>query len=357
MKVLPLKHYANSTSELLDWYDIHRRSLPWRADPGQRSNPYHVWLSEVMLQQTTVKAVKPYFERFIARWPTVENMAKAELDEVLHLWAGLGYYARARNLHKCAQLILKEYKGKFPDNEAELQKLPGIGRYTAAAISAIVFGKRATVMDVNVERVMARIYSVSDPLPNSKSILFKHASDMTPSKRAGDYVQAVMDLGATVCTVREPKCSLCPWVRRCSGKHIAENLPAKLPKPKRLTRRGIAFWISDIDGAVLLRKRPEKGLLGGMMEIPSTSWVEGDLPDKKTAVMEAPLHVETWEQISGIVKHTFSHFNLELHILVATVAEQRPLLDNCIWCQPKDFEKQPLPTVMRKIAQLCLAKF
>lgn len=348
------KDNMSAAIELLNWYDTNRRRMPWRASPGQKPNPYHVWMSEVMLQQTTVATAGPYFKRFIARWPSVLDMARAELDEVLLGWAGLGYYARARNLHKCARVIIDKYGGQFPDNEAELLKLPGVGRYTAAAIAAIAFGRPAAVMDVNVERVMARLYSVSDPLPACKPILYNHVSDMTPTFRPGDYAQAVMDLGATVCTVRKPKCDLCPWTKRCRGKNIAEFIPLKRSKSKRQTRRGIAFWITNPAGAVLLRRRPEKGLLGGMMEVPSTNWVEGALPDRKTAAMEAPLQMANWDEISGTVKHTFSHFHLELNVVTASVDGVHAVPPDCRWCQPREFEKQALPTVMRKVARLAV---
>ncbi len=346
------KDNMTAAIELLNWYDTNRRRMPWRASLGQKPNPYHVWMSEVMLQQTTVATAGPYFKRFITRWPSVADMARAELDEVLLGWAGLGYYARARNLHKCSRVIINQYGGRFPDQEAELLKLPGIGRYTAAAIAAIAFGKPAAVMDVNVERVMARLYSVSDPLPACKPTLYNHVLDMTPTFRPGDYAQAVMDLGATVCTVRKPKCDLCPWTKRCQGKNIAEFIPLKRSKPKRQTRRGIAFWITNPAGAVLLRRRPEKGLLGGMMEVPSTNWVEGALPDRKTAAMAAPLQMANWDEISGTVRHTFSHFHLELNVVTASVDEVHAAPQDCRWCQPREFEEHALPSVMRKVVRL-----
>ena len=346
--------YMTAAIELLKWYDTNYRSMPWRVSSSQKPNPYFVWMSEVMLQQTTVATAGPYFKRFIARWPTVADMARAELDEVLLGWAGLGYYARARNLHKCARVIVDKYGGQFPDHEAELLKLPGIGRYTAAAISAIAFGRPAAVMDTNVERVMARLHSVLEPLPACKPILYSHVSDMTPTFRPGDYAQAVMDLGATVCTVRKPKCGICPWIKRCQGKNMAESIPLKGSKPKRQTRRGIAFWITNPTGAVLLRRRPEKGLLGGMMEVPSTNWVEGALPDRKTAVMAAPLQMAAWDEISGTVRHTFSHFHLELNVVTASVDKVNTVPQDCMWCQPREFEEQALPTVMLKVARLAI---
>ena len=231
-----------------------------------------------MLQQTTVATVGPYFDSFLARWPSVGDLAAAELDDVLHAWQGLGYYARARNLHRCARHVAGELGGKFPNDEAGLRLLPGIGAYTAAAIAAIAFGRRAVVVDGNVERVIARMFAVREPLPGSKGKLYELADRLTPESRAGDYAQAVMDLGATVCTPRGPKCLLCPWKQACAGRDEAEGLPRRAPKPERPTRRGIAFWITRPDGACLLRRRPEKGLLGGMIEVPSTEWMEGAMP-------------------------------------------------------------------------------
>ncbi len=262
---------------ILAWYDRHRRDLPWRAKPGERADPYAVWLSEIMLQQTTVPTVGPYFRRFLARWPRVQDLAAASLDEVLTEWQGLGYYARARNLHKCAEVVARDHGGRFPDTEEGLLELPGIGAYTAAAIAAIAFDRKATVVDGNVERVMARLNAEATPLPAAKPILRDYAAHFTPGKRAGDYAQAVMDLGATVCTPRQPKCLLCPWSEACAARAegIAETLPRRAAKAEKPTRRGIAFWLTregDEGREVLLRRRPEKGLLGGMMEVPSTPW-------------------------------------------------------------------------------------
>lgn len=339
--------------QLLVWYDRHRRRMPWRAAPGHQPDPYHVWLSEIMLQQTTVATVGPYFEKFVARWPSVAALAAADLDEVLQAWAGLGYYARARNMHKCAGVVAGELDGRFPDTEAALKELPGIGPYTAAAVAAIAFDRPAAVMDGNVERVMARLQAVTEPLPDCKPALYGHAAALTPNERPGDYAQAVMDLGATVCTPRKPKCMLCPWSERCAGKDIAETLPAKRPKPKRPTRRGTAFWITDPDGAVLLRRRPEKGLLGGMMEVPSTDWIEGDLPESGAVTRAAPLALSGWREVPGMVRHTFTHFHLELTVIAgrADGAEPPPA---CLWCLPDALGDQALPTVMRKVVRLAM---
>ncbi|MCG8546308.1 MAG: A/G-specific adenine glycosylase [Alphaproteobacteria bacterium] len=340
-------------ARLLDWYDRHRRRLPWRAAPGETADPYRVWLSEIMLQQTTVATVGPYFERFVARWPTVERLAAAALDDVLHAWQGLGYYARARNLHKCAQAVAAEHGGRFPDSEAALRKLPGVGRYTAAAIAAIAFDRPAVVVDGNVERVMARLFKVEEPLPDSKARLYELAETLSPDLRPGDYAQAVMDLGATVCTPRSPRCLLCPWSGECAGKEVAESLPRKRPKSEKPTRRGMAFWLERRDGAILLRRRPERGLLGGMMEVPSTDWREIDTVDPTSAAAEAPLAPAEWRMLPGQVRHGFTHFHLELLVAAGRVKGRAP--KGCVWCPPDAFGDHALPTVMKKIVRHALA--
>ena len=247
-----------SPRALLAWYDRHRRRLPWRAGPGEGAEPYAVWLSEIMLQQTTVAAVKSYFEKFLTRWPTVADLANADTADVMAAWAGLGYYARARNLHACAKVVATDHGGCFPDTEQALRALPGIGPYTAAAIAAIAFDRKAVVVDGNVERVMARVFGVIEPPPKSKPRLVELAARLTPARRPGDYAQAVMDLGATICTPRSPACSLCPWMAPCvaRAKGIAETLPRKIAKAPTPTRHGVAFWMVRGDGAVLLRRRP-----------------------------------------------------------------------------------------------------
>jgi len=342
-----------SPEPLFAWYDRHRRRLPWRAEPGARADPYHVWLSEVMLQQTTVAAVAPYFEMFTARWPTVHDLAAASLDEVLHAWQGLGYYARARNLHRCARMVSRERAGRFPDAEEELRRLPGVGRYTAAAVAAIAFGRRAVVLDGNVERVMARLFRVEQPLPRAKPRLYELADRLTPEQRPGDYAQAVMDLGAMVCTPRRPDCSLCPWSAACAGRNIAGSLPRRAARPERPTRRGVAFWITRPDGAVLLRRRPDDGLLGGMVEVPSTPWREGEMPTPSSARREAPLSAPDWELMPGTVRHTFTHFHLELAVLAGRVGCTAAAA-GAIWSQPDEMGRQALPTVMKKVARHAL---
>jgi A/G-specific adenine glycosylase len=340
---------------LLTWYDRHRRDLPWRSAPGAYADPYHVWLSEVMLQQTTVAAVAPYFRNFLARWPTVEALAAAPTEDVMHAWAGLGYYARARNLHQCAKTVAEWRGGSFPDDEESLRKLPGVGGYTAAAIAAIAFGKRAVVVDGNVERVMARMFAVTEPLPGAKATLKELAATLTPSQRPGDYAQAVMDLGATVCTPKSPACGICPWMAPCEARKlgIEARLPAKVEKAERPTRRGVAFWLVAKDGSVLLRRRPPQGLLGGMMEVPSTDWREGAGWSLDEAVSAAP-HAAQWRALPGVVRHTFTHFHLELSVAAARApANATP---RGLWCALDKLGDQALPTLMRKVVRHALAQ-
>jgi A/G-specific adenine glycosylase len=333
---------------LLGWYDRHRRVLPWRALPGETADPYRVWLSEIMLQQTTVATVGPYFRDFLERWPTVERLAAAPLDDVLHAWAGLGYYARARNLHACARRVAADHGGRFPADEDGLRALPGIGPYTAAAIAAIAFDLPATAMDGNVERVIARLRNVTTPLPAAKPELYALAAAITPRGRAGDYAQAIMDLGATVCSPRNPRCMLCPWQDDCAARKAgtAESLPARAAKSARPTRYGIAFWAVK-DGAVLLRRRPEKGLLGGMMEIPSTDW-RGQSWSLAEARDVAPVKGR-WRLVDGTVRHVFTHFALELGVATAEVAGGQTA--EGVWCPLDRLSDHALPTVMKKVAK------
>jgi A/G-specific adenine glycosylase len=338
---------------LLAWYDRHRRTLPWRALPGQRAEPYRVWLSEIMLQQTTVATVGPYFAAFLQRWPSVRELAAAELDEVLHAWQGLGYYARARNLHACAKVVVGELGGRFPESEAGLRALPGVGAYTAAAIAAIAFDQPATVVDGNVERVVARLFAVATPLAAAKAKLRGLAATLTPQQRAGDFAQAMMDLGATVCIPRNPLCDRCPLSSDCAGlaQGIAATLPRKSPKPERPIRHGVAFWTVRSDGAVLLRRREEKGLLGGMMEVPSTPW-RARRWGQAEAMAAAPVAAD-WQVLDGVVEHGFTHFALEFVVYAAAVS--RATKAGGIWCRPEDFGSQALPTAMKKICRHALA--
>jgi A/G-specific adenine glycosylase len=335
---------------LLAWYDRHRRVLPWRALPGQRADPYHVWLSEIMLQQTGVVAAGPYFREFLTRWPDVFGLAAADLDAVLHAWQGLGYYARARNLHACARAVVARHGGRFPDDIAALRTLPGIGEYTAGAIAAIAFDRKAAAVDGNVERVVARLDAVMTPLPDAKPELRRIAGGLVPDRRAGDFAQAMMDLGATVCTPRKPNCVLCPWRDPClaRARGIAEDLPARVAKKAKPTRRGIAFWTLRRDGAVLLRRRPESGLLGGMIEVPSTEWREAGWTIA-AAVAEAPVAAQ-WRTLPGLVRHSFTHFDLELTVLAAetTAAAEG------IWAPLDRLGDHALPNLMKKVVEHAL---
>jgi A/G-specific adenine glycosylase len=339
---------------LLDWYDRHRRVLPWRAAPGQRGDPYQVWLSEIMLQQTTVKAVGPYYARFLVRWPNVQSLAAAPLDDVLKAWAGLGYYARARNLHACARAVVEQHDGKFPHSETELRTLPGIGAYTAAAIAAIAFDMRATPVDGNIERVIARLYAIDTPLPAAKPEISRQASALTPARRAGDFAQALMDLGATICSPKRPACALCPWTESCAARARgdAEALPQRLPKREGALRRGAAFVARRADGFLLVRTRPTKGLLGGMTEVPTTEWTRDF--DERSALVGAPRFPQreksiSWRRVPGVVRHTFTHFPLELTIYVATVSANAQAPAGARWIALADIGSEALPSVMRKV--------
>ena len=336
--------------DLLAWYDRHRRRLPWRALPGETPDPYGVWLSEIMLQQTTVATVGPYFRDFLARWPNVRALAAADLDQVLHAWQGLGYYARARNLHRCARVVVEQHGGKFPDTEEGLRELPGIGAYTAAAIAAIAFDRHATPVDGNIERVTARLFALTQPLPAAKPELRRLAATLTPKKRAGDFAQAMMDLGSGICTVAKPKCLMCPIVKGCRAliQGIAADLPARSPKRARPLRRGVVFWAVRRDGSVLLRRRPEKGLLGGMMEFPSTDWRARPWKAQE-ALTQAPLSAQ-WKPLPGLVRHGFTHFELELTVF----AGRASVKEAGLWCPIDRLSEMALPTLMKKVANFAL---
>ncbi|MFL5235780.1 MAG: A/G-specific adenine glycosylase, partial [Microvirga sp.] len=274
MLAVPPPASKPEAGELLAWYDRHRRDLPWRAKAGVPPDPYRVWLSEIMLQQTTVAAVKPFYERFLQRFPTVARLAEAPVEEVMQAWAGLGYYSRARNLHACAKAVAEGHGGRFPDTEAGLRRLPGIGAYTAAAIAAIAFDRPAAAVDGNVERVVSRLFLVETPLPKAKPAIRDLAEALVPAGRPGDFAQALMDLGATICTPKRPACALCPWMRPCRARAegLQEAFPRKTPKAEGAVRRGAVFVALRADGAVLLRTRPPEGLLGGMAEPPTSAW-------------------------------------------------------------------------------------
>jgi A/G-specific adenine glycosylase len=337
---------------LLAWYDRHRRRLPWRAAEGEAPDPYRVWLSEIMLQQTTVKAVAPYFARFDARWPTVHALAAAPLDDVLKLWAGLGYYARARNLHACALAVVQRHGGRFPTREAELTALPGIGPYTAAAIAAIAFDAPAVPVDGNVERVVARLFAIERELPAAKPDVRRLAQSLVPPRRAGDFAQAMMDLGATICTPKKPACALCPWMEPCTARARGnpESFPIKAPKATGKLRRGAAFVVLRADGFVLVRTRPPRGLLGGMTEVPTTEW-KHDF-DSANALAGAPRLLRArprWRRTPGAVTHVFTHFPLELAVYLSKVGAATPAPTGMRWVAPADLAGEALPNVMRKV--------
>lgn len=321
---------VDARQALLCWYVVDKRRLPWRAEGGARPDPYRIWLSEVMLQQTTVAAVKPYFETFARRWPSVEALAAADDGDVMAAWAGLGYYARARNLLACARTVAGEHGGRFPDEEEALRRLPGIGAYTAAAIAAIAFCRRAVVVDGNVERVISRLHAITEPLPAARRRIRALADAMTPDEGAGDFAQAMMDLGATICTPRNPLCGRCPLAAHCAAfrEGTPELYPVKPPKAARPRREGDAFWLEH-DGHVLLVRRPGKGLLGGMLALPT----------------EPPADMD-WRD-AGAVDHVFTHFALTMRLRCAK-GERR---GEGIWWPVERIAEAGLPTLFAKLAQ------
>ncbi len=338
----------DTAPRMLDWYDMHARTLPWRKMPGEnRADPYHVWLSEIMLQQTTVAAVKPYFAKFTARWKDVQALAAANDADVMAAWAGLGYYARARNLLKCARVVTTEYEGQFPDTETELLKLPGIGPYTAAAIAAIAFGQRAVVVDANVERVVARLFAISTPLPAARTEIRARTDSITPDTRAGDFAQAMMDLGAGLCSVREPACGLCPLHMDCaaSANGTPEAFPVKPPKKEKPVRRGTVFWI-ERKNKIWLVERLDTGMLAGMRALPSDNWSarrngNGDMPD-------GLLPNGPWEKWPGAVTHVFTHFALTLDLAVYRGKDFDMPLNAGEWWPLGDITEAGLPTLFAK---------
>ncbi len=334
---------------LLDWYDRARRDLPWRAKPGVRPEPYHVWLSEVMLQQTTVVAVAPRFQRFLERWPTVGDLAAADDGDVMAEWAGLGYYARARNLLKCAREVADRHGGAFPDTESDLAGLPGVGPYTAAAVAAIAFDRPAAPVDGNIERVIARLMRIETPLPAAKPAIKAAMAGLVPADRPGDFAQAMMDLGATVCLPRRPRCLVCPLAAACAARiaGVEADLPAKAPKPERPLRTGVVYWAERGDGSVLLRRRAPKGLLGGMVELPSLGWSDDD------ATVDVERLTDDWTTLETPVAHGFTHFRLELTLrLGETTRDEAP--DGCFWSPVDRLGDVGLPTVMAKAAKAAL---
>jgi len=338
-------------ADLLAWYDRHRRVLPWRARRGEAIDPYRVWLSEIMLQQTTVKTVAPYYARFLSRWPTVAALATSDLDDVLRTWAGLGYYARARNLHACACAVMQRHGGIFPDRIETLRALPGIGDYTAAAVAAIAFDANVVPVDGNVERVVARLFAVEDVLPAAKPVIKRLATSLLPQRRAGDFAQGLMDLGATICSPKKPACALCPWNEPCLARARGdqEGFPRKARKREGKLRRGVAFVALRADGRVLLRRRPEKGLLGAMTEVPGSEWSHDF--DLARALDAAPrLRAKAqWQRLPGVVTHVFTHFPLELVVFVARLPRATRPPQGARWAPVRTLADEALPNVMRKV--------
>jgi len=335
----------NPAARLLAWYDRYARELPWRSRPGEVPDPYRVWLSEVMLQQTTVAAVTPRFTAWVARWPDVASLAAASDEDIMAAWAGLGYYARARNLVKAARAVVAEHGGRFPQTEAGLRALPGLGAYTAAAVAAIAFGERAVVVDANVERVVARLFAITTPLPAARPAIREATDRITPDARAGDFAQAMMDLGSSVCTVKRPQCLLCPIAVDCRARAegIAETLPAKAPKKARPYRHGTVFWIEH-EGRVWLVRRPDKGMLGGMRALPTGPWV-----DERPGLADAPGQ-GPWTMLNETVVHGFTHFELEL-ALARTDGEPDDSSGG-EWWPIADLGTAGLPTLFARAADL-----
>ncbi len=377
---MPVESVACFAHRILRWFDDHARDLPWRLPPGTAlplhdpAWPYRVWLSEIMLQQTTVTAVKPYFAAFIARWSTVESLAAAEDADVMAAWAGLGYYARARNLLACARVIVAEHGGRFPQDEASLLTLPGVGAYTAAAIASIAFGQRAVVVDGNVERVIARHHAVVEPLPAARGTLRRLADALTPTERPGDYAQAVMDLGATICTPRSPACLMCPVSNDCAGRDQAERFPVKAVKAAKPHRTGICWWIERGD-EVLLVTRDAKRMLGGMRALPSDDWDAKKKRDKRDKGTRDLIHTEAFgsnelglielslvspylddREVLGTVTHVFTHFSLSLEIRRVEVKTGCSLELEGEWWPKSQVRDAGLPGLFVKAAQLAIGR-
>ena len=345
---------ASVADRLLKHYDRHARRLPWRAPPGANAtDPYRVWLSEVMLQQTTVAAVIPYFEAFTARWPTVADLAAADDADLMTAWAGLGYYARARNLLACARAVMDDWGGQFPSTEAELRTLPGIGAYTAAAIAAIAFGQRAVVIDANVERVVARLFAIATPLPAARAEIGLRADGITPATRSGDFAQAMMDLGATICTSRNPACGICPLRKGCAAFATADpaTFPVKAAKKAKPQRTGHVWWIIR-DDAVWLERRPGKGLLGGMRGLPTSDWVTAPGP---TARPTPPVQAQ-WQTLPTPVSHVFTHFALSLTVHIGTSESDCSVSTDGEWWPLAAITKAGLPTLFAKVADAVMKR-
>ena len=341
------KEIGEYRGKVLSWYDKHGRTLPWRYKNGDIANPYHVWLSEIMCQQTTVQAVIPYYTKFLSAWPTIQDLAKAENDDVMAAWAGLGYYARARNLHKCAKMVANDLNGQFPKSQNALKELPGIGDYTSAAIAAIVFNEPTTVMDGNIERVMSRFFTIQDELPKGKPVFKEHTSRFFNefTERPGDFAQALMDIGASICTPKNPKCPTCPLNEGCGAYKlgIQETLPIKSKKKARPHKFGEVYWIENEKGQVLFHKRPDKGLLAGMIGLPTSSWaIKSDI-----AQIPASLKPFKYTNTKLSVAHTFTHFDLTLSMKKAISNKGLSIENDFFWEYPERMENK-LPTVFKK---------
>lgn len=334
-----------ASAALLGWYDRHARDLPWRAKPGEVADPYRVWLSEIMLQQTTVATVRPYFAKFLAAWPDVKALAAASDQALLAAWAGLGYYARARNLIACAREVANAHGGIFPDTEDGLRALPGIGAYTAAAIAAIAFNRPAVVIDGNIERVVTRLRAIATPLPAAKAEIRTALEPMVPPDRPGDFAQALMDLGAMVCTPRNPDCLICPLRPFCAAAKAgaATAYPVKARKKPKPVKFGVAYVVRDGAGRLLLTSRPGKGLLAGMTEVPNSGWAEGEAP-----TAPPPLQAG-WTSLNAPVIHVFTHFELRMGVKAARLAGSPPAPEGMRWVAPDALDGEPLPTLFRKV--------
>lgn len=342
----PLSTADHPASALLAWYDRAGRDLPWRVKTG-RADPYRVWLSEIMLQQTTVEAVKPYFAKFLALWPDVKALAAAEDQAVMTAWAGLGYYARARNLLACARAVARDFDGLFPETEEGLRALPGIGAYTAAAIAAIAFGERAIVIDGNIERVITRLAAIDTPLPKAKPEIRTVLDGMVPADRPGDFAQALMDLGAIICTPKSPSCLICPLAEVCvaRARRQATAFPVKPAKKGKKQLQSLAFVVIDPQARILLRTRPAKGLLAGMAEVPNTEWSAN-----AATLQTVPIHAE-WQRLNQPVIHIFTHIDLRMDIAVARLAATIPAPEGMRWVKVGDLDSEPVPTLFRKVIE------
>ena len=333
-------------ASVLSWWDIHRRSLPWRAPAGEAADPYRVWLSEILLQQTTAAGAAPYFQNFVAHWPDIDALAAAPLEAIMQAFAGLGYYSRARNLHACAKTIAAR-GGRFPRDEAELRALPGVGPYTAAAIAAIAFDAPAAPVDGNIARIVSRLHAFETPIASNRPAIDAAARALTPSARSGDFAQAMMDIGSAICTPRNPDCGRCPLRPGCAA--AARGDPAAYPRREarkaRPQRRGAAFFAQRADGGVLLRTRPPEGLLGGTVELPGTAWTSDFEPER--AARAAPF-AASWRLAPGLVEQAFTHFSLALNIYVARIGASAPAPEGCYWVAPEALPGAALSSVMRK---------